>query len=103
MYMLKREHLIVSGVVQGVGFRKFIERRAKELDLRGWVRNLDDGTVEISAQGQNYALDELFRCAIKGPDRAKVVSIQKKETALDCKLERFRVLTESGTVFELNT
>jgi acylphosphatase len=91
--MLKREHMIVSGVVQGVGFRKFIDRTAKELNLSGWVRNLADGTVEINAQGQEKALAELFCHAIKGPARSKVITVQKEPKQPDSALDSFAIIT----------
>lgn len=56
--MRKRLKLVVSGVVQGVGFRPFVYRLAKELGLRGWVRNTTCG-VEIDAEGEEHALESL--------------------------------------------
>ena len=55
----KRINLIVYGLVHGVGFRVFIARTAKELNICGWVRNLPDGSVEIEAQGTEEMLEEL--------------------------------------------
>ncbi|HWR01735.1 MAG TPA: acylphosphatase [Chlorobaculum sp.] len=91
--MLKREHLIVSGEVQGVGFRKFIDRKAKELNLSGWVKNRDDGTVEINVQGPENALHELLKNAIKGPERSKVVSVQKMPREADRNLDGFAIIS----------
>ncbi|NTW52113.1 MAG: acylphosphatase [Chlorobiaceae bacterium] len=90
--MLKREHLIVSGKVQGVGFRKYIDRKARELNLSGWVRNRSDGTVEINVQGPERALDELRMSAIKGPERSKVVAVQKVQGDADRTLDGFAIL-----------
>ena len=44
-------HFLIQGRVQGVGFRWFVQREASELDLRGWVRNTEDGDVEVVAAG----------------------------------------------------
>lgn len=90
--MLKRVHLIVSGAVQGVGFRMFIDLKAKELNLCGWVRNRMDGTVEIEAQGPEKAIDELLRQAKKGPSRSHVTSIRKEDKEPDHHLDRFSVI-----------
>jgi acylphosphatase len=90
--MLKRVHLIVSGAVQGVGFRMFIDRKAKELKLCGWVRNRTDGTVEIDAQGTEQAIEELLHQAKRGPSRSTVTTIRKEEEEPDPNLERFSVI-----------
>jgi len=91
--MLKREQLIVTGVVQGVGFRKYIDRTAKELNLSGWVRNRADGSVEIIAQGPEFALDELFRGAMKGTSRSQVSFVQQESGEPDTALEGFTIIT----------
>jgi acylphosphatase len=46
------QHFLVKGRVQGVGFRWFVQREAAEIGLRGWVRNTDDGHVEVLAAGE---------------------------------------------------
>ncbi len=57
----QRIHAIVSGLVQGVGFRPTVNRIALELGLKGTVKNLSDGTVEIWAEGSQEALDNLVK------------------------------------------
>ena len=52
-------HMIYSGAVQGVGFRFTTQRKAKELHLTGWVRNLSDGRVEILAEGPREKIQDL--------------------------------------------
>ena len=52
-------HYLVKGRVQGVGFRWFVQREAAEIGLRGWVRNTEDGHVEIVAAGSAEDLAEL--------------------------------------------
>ena len=52
-------HFLIQGRVQGVGFRWFVHREASELDLRGWVRNTEDGDVEVVAHGEEADLAEL--------------------------------------------
>ncbi|NTW70100.1 MAG: acylphosphatase [Chlorobiaceae bacterium] len=90
--MEKRMNLIVCGLVQGVGFRMFIEGSANELCLHGWVRNRIDGSVEIEVQGREDRLEELVKRAGKGPSRAHVTSIKRKELDTDLTLCGFSVL-----------
>ncbi|TLU58951.1 MAG: acylphosphatase [Chlorobium sp.] len=87
----KRVNLIVAGLVQGVGFRMFIDLAAQELKLCGWVRNRPDGTVEIEAQGPEEMIDKLLKIAQKGPSRSRVTSLRKEEKPPDTALERFTV------------
>ena len=61
---------LIRGRVQGVGFRRFVQREAVELCLNGWVRNLDDGRVEAFAQGAAGALDALQGRLWHGPRAA---------------------------------
>jgi acylphosphatase len=65
-------HFLVQGRVQGVGFRWFVHREASELDLHGWVRNTEEGDVEIVASGSADDLDELRRSLRKGPRGSRV-------------------------------
>lgn len=51
-----RKHVIVSGSVQGVGFRNAANKKAKEMNLTGWVQNKADGTVELEVEGQEEKL-----------------------------------------------
>lgn len=71
-------HFIVSGRVQGVGFRWFVLRRARSLNLDGWVRNVPDGTVEVWAEGDEDALN-VFEALLKaGPPSAVVKKVRAK-------------------------
>ena len=54
-----RSHIFYSGRVQGVGFRFTVQRYALDLDLRGWVKNLPDGRVEILAEGDRQKIEQL--------------------------------------------
>ena len=66
---------VVSGRVQGVGFRYFTQRKAVELNLRGWVRNRPDGTVEVEACGPDEQL-EIFEHALRsGPPLGRVAHV----------------------------
>lgn len=65
-------HIRVSGMVQGVGFRYFVYRKAEGLGLTGFVRNLPGGDVEIHARGPKGMLDELITTVRIGPRSADV-------------------------------
>ena len=65
-------HLEVIGRVQGVGFRWFVREAARRAGLAGWVRNHDDGRVEIAASGSETAIGELKSAARIGPPGARV-------------------------------
>jgi acylphosphatase len=65
-------HFLVRGRVQGVGFRWFVHREASELQLKGWVRNTEDGDVEIVVSGAPEDLAELRSSLHKGPRGSRV-------------------------------
>ncbi|KGM38877.1 hypothetical protein JY97_14115 [Alkalispirochaeta odontotermitis] len=69
---LGTRNYIVSGQVQGVGYRWFVMRRAHALGIVGWVRNRRDGTVEVWAEGEETVLDELEKELREGPPGASV-------------------------------
>jgi acylphosphatase len=65
----------VHGDVQGVGFRYHVMRSANALGLRGWVRNVADGSVELVAEGPRPALDSLLEATRQGPRLARVSGV----------------------------
>jgi acylphosphatase len=69
---MERLHAVVHGDVQGVGFRYFVQRKARQLGLLGWVRNNDDGTVELVAEGERPSLELLRQAVGEGPGHARV-------------------------------
>lgn len=78
-------HIIVSGLVQGVGFRFFVARKAGAYGLTGYVRNLADGNVEIRACGNRGLVEELIAEIRIGPraSRVRSVSVEWVESASD--------------------
>jgi acylphosphatase len=72
---------LVSGRVQGVFFRASTERRARELELTGYARNLADGRVEVVASGTPQALAELQAWLHEGPPAARVEAVECTELA----------------------
>jgi acylphosphatase len=67
-----RFHAIVKGYVQGVGFRYYVLDAAVPLGVKGWVRNLWDGDVEVMAEGNRDALEKLIAVLRRGPRAAHV-------------------------------
>ena len=72
-----RKHWFVSGQVQGVGFRAFTYEAARDLKLKGWVRNLTDRRVEIVAQGPPKQLEQLLEKVKKGPQFGRVDGVKE--------------------------
>ncbi|HYC80622.1 MAG TPA: DNA polymerase ligase N-terminal domain-containing protein [Solirubrobacterales bacterium] len=70
---------VVRGSVQGVGFRYEAQRRARELGALGWVRNEDDGTVRVHAEGPRTAVDSLVAFLREGPRGAAVAAVEAEE------------------------
>jgi acylphosphatase len=84
MWSAKRYY--VSGIVQGVGYRYFVERLARRLKLAGYVKNLPDGRVEAYAIGDEGSL-ERFRAELRrGPVGASVTRVSEEEAAVDPRL-----------------
>jgi len=73
---LARVHIYVSGRVQGVFYRSNTRKRALELGLTGWVRNLPDGRVEIVAEGEREKLERLIEWCRRGPPLARVEDLE---------------------------
>jgi acylphosphatase len=69
-------HAIVNGRVQGVSFRYYTQLRAGELGLTGWVRNLPDRTVEVTAEGERPQLERLLGFLRRGPTGATVTDVE---------------------------
>lgn len=77
---MKTVRIVVSGRVQGVGFRAFAVREATRLGLDGWVRNLPDGRVEAVAQGGEDAVAQFVGALRRGPVAARVDEVVVEET-----------------------
>ena len=69
-------HILVSGMVQGVGFRYFVYDRAAALGLTGYVRNLYTGEVEIETEGDRSLIEELIKEVKVGPRAARVADLK---------------------------
>lgn len=74
---------VISGRVQGVGFRSFVQSKAESLGLTGWARNLDDGRVEVYAAGPASRLDELAAALHMGPRMADVRGMEEQDAPVE--------------------
>ncbi len=70
--MKKSIRLYITGTVQGVFFRDFIKESADNLELKGYVRNLEDGRVEVRFEGDGKKVDEMTEICKKGPKHASI-------------------------------
>ena len=86
---MRRVKVIISGRVQGVYFRYFTVRKAKELGVVGSVRNLDDGRVEAIAQADEAVLKKFIAWCHKGPATARVDKVELSELGVDVTLTDF--------------
>lgn len=87
--------ILVSGRVQGVGYRRFTEKRALELGLQGWVRNLINEKVEVQVQGPAETIDRFLEILKQGPAFSQVVdvSVEKKSGEI---FQGFQVRADGG-------
>ena len=86
-----RIRVVVRGVVQGVGFRYFVIRSARESGLRGFVKNLRDGSVEVVAEGPRAKLERFARDVAQGPGHALVRGIELEWSEPCGEFESFEV------------
>jgi DNA ligase D-like protein (predicted 3'-phosphoesterase) len=89
---------VVSGTVQGVGFREEIRRRAARLGVLGWVRNVDDGTVAVHAEGPSAAVDQLVAFLTEGPRGAHVSDVAVERARVEGH-EQFAIRGVAAGVF----
>jgi acylphosphatase len=81
----------VYGVVQGVGFRYSTQRQAQELDVTGYAKNCDDGSVEVVASGEQQAVDELIEWIKQGGPREARVDRLLTEPYPPIEFEKFKI------------
>lgn len=80
-HTLAARRYVVHGRVQGVGYRDYAQRVAAALGLTGYVRNLDDGSVEVYAAGSPQKLSDLAAALRKGPRLSDVRGVDEQEAA----------------------
>jgi len=88
--LMKAVEIYVSGVVQGVGFRYYTTRIARELGVKGFVKNLPDGRVYIYAVGEETALEKFISYVHQGPPLAVVRDVEVRNAEVK-NFERFEV------------
>ena len=86
----RRIHLLITGTVQGVGFREFTQRSARQLGIKGWARNLPTGEVELEAEGPEDAVKQFEGKVNSGPRGAKVTKVQPVKASTE-PLEEFEI------------
>jgi DNA ligase D-like protein (predicted 3'-phosphoesterase) len=89
---------VVRGDVQAVGFRDAAVRRARELGVMGWVRNGEDGTVQVHAEGAQRAVEEFLAFLRVGPPLARVAGVEAEQATIEGH-EQFAVRGVSAGVF----
>jgi len=80
--MKQAVQLKIKGIVQGVFFRQSCVDKAHELDITGWVRNCEDGSVELEAEGDEGLLRVFIQWCSRGPRNAKVSEVEQKDVPL---------------------
>lgn len=73
---MMRARLIITGLVQGVGFRSYTRNNAKSLGLKGYVRNTKSGKLEVVVEGYEKQIDDLLDLLHKGPFHSQVENIE---------------------------
>ena len=87
----QRVVVVVQGVVQGVGFRWFVQRAAADLGLDGWVMNRADRAVELVAEGPSEGLDALLAAVRQGPASSSVQAVEATRSAALGGLDGFHI------------
>ncbi len=88
---MKSLHCLIKGKVQGVGFRMWTKDVAEYMGIRGWVRNLSDGRVEVLAQGDKEKLEEFKGKLATGPVMSRVDDIECKYIDYDEEYNEFEI------------
>ena len=89
--MKSSAYIKVSGRVQGVGYRYFAVRNAEMLDLKGYVRNCPDGTVEIGVEGEKETIEQYKKILNRGPRFARVDQVIIRFEEFEAKYHNFSV------------
>jgi len=89
---MQSAQILVTGVVQGVWFRDFVKRNAISLKLNGWVKNNSDGSVNVSAEGEEEIINRLIDKIKIGSPLSKVDNIQIKWQPFKNKFNSFKII-----------
>ena len=88
---MKRANIFISGRVHGVGFRYSTKRAAQKHSIKGWVKNLSDGRVEIIAEGSEQDMKEFLAWCNKGPMWSKVTDVEVEEEKASGEFSGFEI------------
>ena len=77
--MKKSIRLYLTGSVQGIFFRQFVKDNADKNNIRGYVRNLEDGRVEVFLEGDKEKVEVMMEICRNGPKHAKIRNLEEKE------------------------
>ncbi|MDD5012657.1 MAG: acylphosphatase [Candidatus Nanoarchaeia archaeon] len=89
--MKKAVRLYVDGTVQGIFFRQFVKDNAERFNIRGFVRNLEDGRVEIFAEGEAENVDRFVESCKKGPKHSQIRNVEVKDEKIQ-DFKEFKIL-----------
>ena len=76
--MKKSIRIYITGTVQGIFFRNFVKENAERYDVKGFVRNLDDGRIEVFLEGDVDKVKKMIELCKKGPKHAQIRSVEEK-------------------------
>lgn len=76
--MKKSVRLYIQGIVQGVFFRSFIKENAERYDVKGFIRNLEDGRIEIFLEGNSDNVNKMIELSKKGPKHSQIKEVETK-------------------------
>ncbi|MEK6875671.1 MAG: acylphosphatase [Nanoarchaeota archaeon] len=77
--MKKSVRLYITGIVQGVFFREFVKSNAEKLNVRGFVRNLEDGRIEVFVEGSSPDVNKMIEICKQGPKHSQIKNVEEKE------------------------
>ena len=90
--MKKAGRFVVQGTVQGIFFRQFVKEHADDLKLRGFVRNLESGEVEVVVEGEDENIGRLVGFLKKGPAHAQIRNVKTEEKKWSGDFGEFKIL-----------
>ena len=84
--------MVVQGTVQGIFFRQFVKGHAEDLKLRGFVRNLSNGSVEVIVEGEKDSIARLLEFVKKGPEHSQIRHVEVTEKKWSGDFKEFKIL-----------
>ena len=89
---MKKKHIVITGKVQGVGFRYWLYQIANEKNVYGWVKNINTNEVEAVFLGEEKKVDEIIKLCRKGPTSSNVVSVKIEDYQQEYTNKSFDIL-----------